>query len=683
MYVPSTEDIRTLYSHNIELYTRIDLLNDRMKTIDSLQGITTEGRISVDADADIRRTYTSTIVLDEKHAISQYSESEWMNKYVWIYIGVKTPMLDDIIWYSQGVYVFSQNGYNYDTQTRSLTINCMDLTAMLNDTLAGQLTGIKTVFKAGGGIRRAMVELLQEVGINKVFVEYWNRTIPYDQEFDAATSVWTILTQLRDLYYPFEIFFEDDVFKCQQIPSCEDDPLVLNADVFNDLIISEDATVDYSEVRNCVEVFGAAASPDVSCTDLVVDTTKKTMTLNVIGLALSGKKLILFTPPDNVADLYNADKGYQMKISAKATESSDAVVTDVLSLYTISTDEAGNNKKAKQDCMKPKVQYVVRYDADYSPNENGGKGRFYFYGQVQPHAMVMLKETKPSEEELDKLKETENCQNLEVVSTANPDIEGYEEDDQFLNSPFSIERIGRRNVVLSGGEYDNYTTDDGILDVAEYELWKRARLTDSITVKMLLVPWLDVNTKVEYCQHLVRQSSCGSQLGSPNAAAVSKIYNVSPRIVLKNHPLPSTNRTVTQFLCAAVGVAGHVFAIDHQSVPVTERRGKICFAVGCVAVTAAALACQGMGPAAVTVAVFMDHHVGVKLAINDVIHRSGIVLFQCSNRMFHMVNERRFNNVFAQAAVLAHVIAGLGILAVCQVLGGLGCRCGLAAITKT
>ena len=226
MYVPSTEDIRTLYSHNIELYTRIDLLNDRMKTIDSLQGITTEGRISVDADADIRRTYTSTIVLDEKHAISQYSESEWMNKYVWIYIGVKTPMLDDIIWYSQGVYVFSQNGYNYDTQTRSLTINCMDLTAMLNDTLAGQLTGIKTVFKAGGGIRRAMVELLQEVGINKVFVEYWNRTIPYDQEFDAATSVWTILTQLRDLYYPFEIFFEDDVFKCQQIPSCEDDPLV-------------------------------------------------------------------------------------------------------------------------------------------------------------------------------------------------------------------------------------------------------------------------------------------------------------------------------------------------------------------------------------------------------------------------------------------------------------------------
>ena len=52
MYVPSTEDIRTLYSHNIELYTRIDLLNDRMKTIDSLQGITTEGRISVDADAE-------------------------------------------------------------------------------------------------------------------------------------------------------------------------------------------------------------------------------------------------------------------------------------------------------------------------------------------------------------------------------------------------------------------------------------------------------------------------------------------------------------------------------------------------------------------------------------------------------------------------------------------------------
>ena len=123
MYMPTSEDISLLKKHAKNIYCRIDLLNDSLKTIDSLEGITTEGSISIDADSDIRRTYSSTIYLDENHAVSKYSEDEWMNKYVWIYIGVKnaTTSSSDVRWYSQGLYVFSKNGYRYSATERTLS----------------------------------------------------------------------------------------------------------------------------------------------------------------------------------------------------------------------------------------------------------------------------------------------------------------------------------------------------------------------------------------------------------------------------------------------------------------------------------------------------------------------------------------------------------------------------------
>ena len=33
---------------------------------------------------------------------------------------------------------------------------------------------------------------------------------------------------------------------------------------------------------------------------------------------------------------------------------------------------------------------------------------------------------------------------------------------------------------------------------AEYENWKSTRLTDSVSIEALLIPWLDVNKKVSY-----------------------------------------------------------------------------------------------------------------------------------------------------------------------------------------
>ena len=51
----------------------------------------------------------------------------------------------------------------------------------------------------------------------------------------------------------------------------------------------------------------------------------------------------------------------------------------------------------------------------------------------------------------------------------------------------------------SGEEFDNITSDSLALARAEYELFVKSRLTDSITITLgKLLPWLEPNTKVSY-----------------------------------------------------------------------------------------------------------------------------------------------------------------------------------------
>lgn len=62
------------------------------------------------------------------------------------------------------------------------------------------------------------------------------------------------------------------------------------------------------------------------------------------------------------------------------------------------------------------------------------------------------------------------------------------------DSPFYVDGpVGPIRIVLYGGEFDNITSDALAKERANYELWKRTRLQDSITLTAIPNPWLDVN----------------------------------------------------------------------------------------------------------------------------------------------------------------------------------------------
>lgn len=99
---------------------------------------------------------------------------------------------------------------------------------------------------------------------------------------------------------------------------------------------------------------------------------------------------------------------------------------------------------------KTNVYYVAKYQSD---------GNYFLYmGEITPRA---------------------------TVSNTNTD------------SPYSVDKLGEIRIVLSGGEYDNIYTSSQALARANWELYRRCKLTDSIVITCAPILWADVNQLIE------------------------------------------------------------------------------------------------------------------------------------------------------------------------------------------
>ena len=542
---------------------------------------------------------------------------------------------DGVHWYGAGVYAIQQNGYNYDATTNKLSLSCLDMTCLLDGTLGGTLTGYATripmydrklVVKDGikyyeddkkkpHYVRDSIKETFELSGLTKSMVDYWVRRIPHDLEYNTGTTIWNILTELRDLHFPFEMYFDDDTFVCKEIPSGYDDPVVLDEDVFKSMVISEDASVDYSQIHNCVEVWGASNSSDYFCKDKIEETDpdgtgevvyckKDTQEWNDVVTLLKDNKLNLSynMNPDNTgasilllklkqANIQDGTKlsficpedisidarvcienlvttvkinsngegqykettramyGPMMLFKAVANENGEDEPEDTSDLkkgryYVIkygehwlnqATDGAFTYKfnalsgKYEKEQRDPQVRYYPKqvyneetklYDTiyiKYNPATNTEtqisdpallvESRVYFIGQSQSHAMTKFVDTMPSAEQIAADKIAEACDNLEYVVVNDPN-----RTDDLYSSRLTIGKIGRRNLVCSGSEFDGYTSDESAMTVCKYTLWKNCRLTDSITLSMHMIPWLDVNEKVKYAPEYLKSDAKKSNI---------------------------------------------------------------------------------------------------------------------------------------------------------------------------
>lgn len=433
-------DLSMLIDKNKVKYAKVELLNQNFTILDELQGEVISDDYSVDSASDIRTTYNLTmIVKDSSFNIESYTRF-WFDKYVRILTGYMNNRTGGIHWYPMGVFLVSSASYQYNATTHTLTLPCLDLASKLTGDLGGYLNALNTVIIGGiqedAQIRTTMIDTITQLGnIKNYRVDNIGKSVPYDLEFSVGSTVFDIVRTLRDLYPNWETFFDTDgTFIYQKIPYSNDTPVVIDEETMKRLVISEDTNYDLTQVYNVVEVWGK----QLTGTRYSEDVTKSEDSSLINRYTIS------------IPDYTLADKDIiEFKMPETNTKSYTRIQINDGTAMPLARSES--DALVYRNELEGGKVYEIQYDQASS--------KFRFLGSPQVYASAK---------------------------------------DTLSTSPFNVDKIGEKRLVLSGGDYDYIWSEDLAKQRAEYELWTHTRLQDTITLEMIWIPWLTVNQKVRY-----------------------------------------------------------------------------------------------------------------------------------------------------------------------------------------
>lgn len=476
-----------------ELHYRYKLfvLDNTNNIIDELTGISNCGNYNIESDSTIRRTTSFVLELDNTYHSKHIEEKieSWVGYDFQMQIGLYSIRDDDYVWYDCGYYTITNANTSYDATTNSLSTELADWFAKLDGTRNGQIGGAPTILipnKDEDGnkvtIREATVGLLKDNGIANYIIQdigefygvetnenyeiyrtknpNWNQ-IPYDLEFNAGCMVSDILTEIRDLYPNNEMYWDIyNNFCFNMIPSCENDSIVIDNDFLQKIIRaenSESVAYDISSIKNITEVFGKTYDVDTFCDSCSVSANVYTLTLDSYENYEIGQIISFTAPSNNISS---------MKIRVNSLSS--------IPLYNENTSEYIEANTIEKDTV-----YSVKIA--YENNEYIA----YFLGSFQPHAICVL-----TADENDTTYTKEYFQNKYNCKNVILRVE--------KENPFTVQKIGEVLDVKTGNEFENIISDSVAKENALYYNQKTSTSNDIVTLTTHMIPWLDVNIKVEY-----------------------------------------------------------------------------------------------------------------------------------------------------------------------------------------
>lgn len=111
----------------------------------------------------------------------------------------------------------------------------------------------------------------------------------------------------------------------------------------------------------------------------------------------------------------------------------------------------------------------------------------YYLGQYQPHALCVLTDNaNDSKYTKSYFAKKYNCDVRNITLRVEK------------NSPFTVQRLGEVLDVKTGDEFENIISDSVAVENAIYYNRKSTSMNDTVTITTKMIPFLDVNVKVEY-----------------------------------------------------------------------------------------------------------------------------------------------------------------------------------------
>lgn len=524
--MPSDLDKELILQPTHEIGITLELLNDVFATIDELQGRMRSMSVNISATSDIRRTCSVVLGVIDGSFSNENFEVTWLDRLVKVSIGLKNG--GSYEWYLIGSFLLDTNAYSYDATTNDLTLSLMDMMSAATDARGSQI-GSSLLIPFEANVRNS---LIATVGKFSPFIQYdvaeFPDVIPFDQEFEPGTYAHTILKQILDLFPYYEMYYSPaGVFTVKQIPTHMGDPLFVDKAFMDAVIIKENRLGKLGNIKNSTEIWGA----ELDATYAAVGTTTINGTfvqMDYVETNIDNEAMLSFDDSDpgeftlvdgvlvySGAELYSLSGANLYVVDTSGYHDSTYVITHSPALgelesgadYMFVPDtSSGTDQMVKIDdndpaplfnsdgtaltmgAMAADRAYIIRY----SPTIVGEviTPRFLLQGEWLIHVIVKEVNVMPDSTYIAHDKIANDCNDIQYI--VNPD------------SPYACDRNGMDyddgeiRQVFYGGDYSLIHTTQLALQRASYETWLKTRLQTDAEIECLLVPWMDVNVKIEY-----------------------------------------------------------------------------------------------------------------------------------------------------------------------------------------
>ena len=550
-----------------ELYCKVNLLNYQFQIVDDISGVVLSDTWTISATSDIRRTGTLVILPDNDEAYKIQAGSKiFLDKYVQVYIGIKDETTDEIVYNNMGIYLINNPTHTFDSTNNSITLQLVDLMAKLTGLRNGNLAGYEYQLKEGQDVKEIIVAILAEVGFNNYNIEIDEgdyQTIQFDMSVDGTATLYDILKTINEnQYINYQMYFDvDGIFHFNHIPSGKDAPVMVDDDIWRYAYISHEVTTNYEDLKNDIVVLGKTHTASKYSSNCALNDHTFTMSSASVKREKNHIKLA-FTTPENMTPTVDGEQ-YYLNLNNYGS-------------YPLRTTLGSLHFK-----MLPNTYYVVRL-------QNFGRESLSLIG-AQNTTTYTLKKALP----LDDMGVTASdivgwyvsalAKSLNEAITENAKIVSYNEQNltitlsksintdkawtgrlcymynpnttktywQFMgenqpraeikdenpSSPFYVNgSVGDIRIVLSGGDYDNISTNELAMERAQWELYTRCRLNDNLSLTCLPIYWLDVNwlvnitlpTENEVKPFIIKEISISSGTTATQSITLVSYYDFYP-----------------------------------------------------------------------------------------------------------------------------------------------------------
>ena len=299
-YISPEEYEVSKHRHRI-LHVLIYVLNFQFAKVAELSGLVLEGsNFSIDATSDIRRTCNLTIIPTSADFDVGSDSNIWIDKYIQVQVGIENKKINKIVYTNMGVYLINNPSKVYSADSNQLTISGIDLmaklTGMRNGNLSGTQGGVSYQIPSGSDIKGAIESTFALGGFDTVAVSTMTptATVPNDIIISVGASIYSMLKELVSINSFYQMYFNTNgIPYVNRIPSGDNEPIMVDDDLWQDVLIQYNKDISFEEVKNTVEVYGKTLDDGTTPYAIAQDTNLLSPfciygTAGVIRIVLSG-----------------------------------------------------------------------------------------------------------------------------------------------------------------------------------------------------------------------------------------------------------------------------------------------------------------------------------------------------------------------------------------------------------